>query len=128
MNINLLTRNQIPIAVVTPGPDAPEINHVQDALDLMADARYLYDTGYLLIHKPCLNEAFFDLRTGLAGEILQKFTNYGAHVAILGDFSGYNSKSLRDFIRESNEVGRFLFLCDEDKALEGLCRQGKSAN
>lgn len=37
-----------------------------------------------------------------------KFINYGAKLAVYGDYSGYTSKPLRDFIRESNR-GRDIF-------------------
>ena len=38
----------------------------------------------------------------LAGEILQKFINYGVRFAIYGDFSKYTSKPLKDFRYGSN--------------------------
>ena len=37
----------------------------------------------------------------IAGDILQKFVNYGIKFAIFGDFTGYTSKPLKDFIYES---------------------------
>jgi hypothetical protein len=59
-----------------------------------------------------LPSAFFRLSTGLAGEALQKFTNYQLRVAIVGDISAYTDKSapLRDFVRESNRRGDVRFL------------------
>jgi hypothetical protein len=60
------------------------------------------------VPKECLPEAFFQLNTGFAGEVLQKFTNYRMRIAVTGDFSGYTSKSLRDFMYESN-MGRQVF-------------------
>ena len=33
--------------------------------------------------------AFFNLRTGLAGEIMQKFVNYHLRLVIIGDLSGH---------------------------------------
>ena len=50
---------------------------------------------------------FFDLKNGIAGEILQKFSNYRVSLIIVGDFSKYASKSLNDFIYESNK-GRHI--------------------
>ena len=46
---------------------------------------------------------FFVLSTCLAGEILQKFINYGVRFAIYGDFTKYTSKPLKDFMYESNK-------------------------
>ncbi|MPN57700.1 hypothetical protein SDC9_205394 [bioreactor metagenome] len=41
-------------------------------------------------------------------------------IAIVGDFSVYNSKSLRDFIYECNNGKDIFFLQDENKAIEKL--------
>lgn len=95
---------------------------VQDGLDLLATVRHTAGSSKVLIPKEAVAEDFFELRTGLAGEILQKFTNYGLRVAIVGDFSGYDSRALRDFIRESNRGDRVFFLPDEAQALEALHR------
>jgi len=87
------------------------INEVQDALDLMAD---LGSQGYdrMIICERNLAKDFFDLKTGLVGEILQKFSNYKVKLAIVGDFSKYTSKSLRDSIRESNR-GKMIFFAED---------------
>src|SRR5688572_459110 len=63
----------------------------------------------LVIRKDNLAESFFDLRSGLAGEILQKVANYRLKVGLVGDYSGYDSKALRDFIHESNKSNRIVF-------------------
>ncbi|WP_246213132.1 DUF4180 domain-containing protein [Aminipila butyrica] len=62
----------------------------------------------MIIFHDSLDEHFFDLRTGFAGEVLQKFSNYNFKMAIVGDFSIYTSKSLQDFIYECNN-GRLIF-------------------
>jgi len=63
-----------------------------------------------------INPDFFDLKTGFAGEILQKFSNYKVKLAIIGDFSSFTSKSLRDFILESNKHGHINFVSTIDEA------------
>jgi hypothetical protein len=88
-------------------------------LDLMAECMYLGSTG-IILHEQNLVGAFFDLKTRLAGEILQKFSNYRMKAAIVGDFSKFTSKSLQDFIRESNRMGRIFFVCSLEEALEKL--------
>lgn len=55
------------------------------------------------MNKGAIVDGFFVLSTGLAGEILQKFINYGVRFAIYGDFSKYTSKPLKDFMYESNK-------------------------
>ena len=97
------------------------LNDVQDALDLMANCNY-QGSENLIVQKHNISDDFFNLRTGLAGEILQKFSNYRCRLAIVGDFSGYSGKSLSDFIKESNKTGRILFLSSMDEAIERLTR------
>lgn len=96
------------------------ISEVQDALDLLASASYTYDSRLLILERACLDDAFYRLRTGLAGEILQKFVNYGVHAVILGDFSEERSASLRDFIRESNRGPHIRFIADLPSAIAWL--------
>lgn len=89
-------------------------------LDLMANTQYNNAAG-IILRKEFLHPSFFDLKTGLAGEILQKFSNYRMRLAIVGDFSGFKSKSLQDFIRESNRTGRIIFVQSLEEAINRLC-------
>ena len=67
-------------------------------------------------------EDFFILSTGLAGDILQKYVNYGGRIAIYGDFSHYTSKPLKDFIYESNRGKDVFFVKTEAEAIDMLIR------
>ncbi|MFC4812824.1 DUF4180 domain-containing protein [Paenibacillus sp. GCM10023250] len=118
MNMTIDQRGESRVAVIE--GDGVVIGSVQEALDLMADASYNGDAHKLLLDKANVAEEFFELRTKLAGDILQKFTNYGVKLAIVGDFGGYGSKSLRDFIYECNQGKRFFFLADRAEALNAL--------
>jgi hypothetical protein len=82
----------------------------QDVITLLEE---LYGLGAnkIILHQENLPAEFFELRTRLAGEILQKFGNYHIQVAIIGDFSQVSSKSLRAFIAESNR-GTMVFFVD----------------
>lgn len=95
------------------------INNVEDGTDLLGNAYY---QGYekLIIYKDNITPDFFDLKTKLAGEILQKFSNYRVRLAIWGDFSNVESKSLQDFIRESNKGRLINFLSSKDEAISRL--------
>lgn len=73
---------------------------------------------HFIIYKENLPETFFDLKTGLAGDILQKVSNYRLRIVIVGDFSMYDSKSLRDFIFESNKSGSVGFVGTLEEALK----------
>lgn len=119
MNITVNHQDGSNVAIIE--SDQLVIGSVQDALDLMARVAYNHDgCCKLLIHKPAIAEPFFDLSTKLAGDILQKFTNYKVKLAIVGDFSSYSSKSLKDFIYECNHGKQFFFLPDEQAALAAL--------
>jgi hypothetical protein len=76
--------------------EANVINKVEDGIDLLGN---LYYQGFdrIIIYEKNITPEFFDLKTGIAGEILQKFSNYRVQLAIVGDFSKYNSKSLNNF-------------------------------
>ncbi len=93
------------------------VSEVQDVLDLMVNAQML-DADALVLHAGQLPAGFFELRSGLAGEILQKISTYRFRLAILGDFRNPESKSLADFIRESNRTGRVLFVRDMEQAVQ----------
>ena len=60
------------------------------------------------------------LSSGLAGEILQKYINYGGKIAIYGDFSHYTSKPLKDFIYESNKGKDVFFVATKEEAVQKL--------
>jgi hypothetical protein len=98
------------------------IRETQDALDMMANARY-QGADSIILRKENLDHAFFDLKTRLAGEILQKFSNYRMILAIVGDFSQFRSKSLNDFITESNRTGRVFFVHSAEVAMNLLSRK-----
>jgi hypothetical protein len=90
-----------------------------DMLDILGDIGY-QGCSRLIIHSSDLSPLFFDLRSGLAGEILQKFSNYRMRLAIVGDFSHLDSKSWRDFIRESNRGKAVSFVNSFDEAISAL--------
>lgn len=118
MNINIVKKNNIEIAIIN-HPDIL-ITDVQSALDLIANVRYETGCDHIILSKDAVSENFFDLSTKLAGDVLQKFINYQMKIAFVGDFSVYSSKSLRDFITESNRGNAIYFLPDENEAIEKL--------
>ncbi len=100
--------------------EEPIITDAQSAIDLMMTANYEAGTKNIAISKDLIVNEFFILSSGLAGEILQKFINYKFRIAIYGDYSKYTSKSLKDFIYESNS-GRDVFFTENlQTALEKL--------
>ena len=87
------------------------LRSTENGLDLLGN---LYYQGFdkIIIHKKNITPEFFDLRTKIAGEILQKFAQYQMPLIIVGDFSKYKSKSLNDFIFESNKSQQINFIKD----------------
>jgi hypothetical protein len=119
METNLIERNSVKIAEII--SDKVEINNVQDALDLMVNISCLKVRNIILYEKN-LSSNFFELRTKLAGEILQKYVNYKMKLAIIGDFNKYNSNSLNAFIVECNQGKQIFFTADLESAIEKLLK------
>ncbi len=97
------------------------INNVQDVLDLFGELYGQYYDGIILYERNITHD-FFDLQTKLAGEILQKFSNYRIRLVIVGDWSKYTSRSLEAFITESNRGKTVNFSSSPTEALELLSR------
>lgn len=117
MNIEYTIINGISLAELV--SDTVEISSEQDALDIMMTAAY-QGADALIVQEKHMIPAFFDLKTRIAGDILQKVSTYNYKLAIVGDFSKYTSKSLNDFMLESNKAGRVLFVPSVQKAKEKL--------
>lgn len=94
----------------------------ESIMDTILSLKYETGASAFAFDKACFNEAFFRLSSGIAGEVIQKFVNYGVRAAVFGDFSRYTSKPLRDFIYESNKGHHFGFLSSEAEAVEWLNR------
>jgi hypothetical protein len=91
--------------------EGPPLRNDRDAAGLLPT---LWSQRATLLVLPVerLVDDFFQLKTCLAGEMIQKFVNYRMRVAILGDISRYLAKSsaLRDFVRESNRGNQVWFV------------------
>jgi hypothetical protein len=61
-----------------------------------------------------LDPAFFQLRSGIAGEFLQKLVNYRLRIAIVGDVSAHvaASNAFRDLVVECERGQDVLFVAD----------------
>ena len=120
MTITTIKKNGIICAIVNSNDTV--ITDAQSALDVLMTAKYDVGTKNIVISKKLIAEDFFILSSGLAGEVLQKYINYGGRIAIYGDYSHYTSKPLHDFIYESNKGKDVFFVATEDKAIEMLTR------
>lgn len=96
MNITINQRNDSKVAIIS--SDSIVIQNVNDAIDLMVNVRY-NGCKKMLVRRENITDDFFELKSGLADEILQKYTNYNMKIAIIGDFENYKSKSARFYLR-----------------------------
>ena len=126
MKTEVIKKNNIKVAVVS--SDKLLITDVQSALDLIMTVKYETDCTNIAINKEAVVKDFFVLSTCLAGEILQKFINYGVRFAIYGDFSEYTSKPLRDFMYESNKGKDIYFQPDASLAVDKLTECANNKN
>jgi len=99
-------------------PDGPPIVGERSVSDIIGDA-YGSEARVMAIPVERLGPGFLTLGTRIAGEVIQKFVNYGFQVAFVGDVSAAvaDSDALRDFIRESNR-GRHVWFVDNLATLE----------
>ncbi|MDD3092764.1 MAG: DUF4180 domain-containing protein [Clostridia bacterium] len=120
MEVSIVIKNGKNIAIVKSSNAL--ICDVQSALDFIANINYETGCNRIVIYESVLCEEFFNLKTKIAGDILQKFINYQIRAAIVGDFTQYTSKSLKDFIYECNNGKDIFFLSKEEEAIQALSR------
>ena len=89
------------------------IGSEDDARDIIA-ACYGTETAFVIAPARRLHPDFFRLRSGMAGAFIQKLQNYELRLVVVGDISVEvaQSTALRDFVVETNRVGRHRFLPD----------------
>lgn len=105
-------------------PKGPKLRHDRDAVDLIGEA-LRQGAELVLIPTSRLDPDFFELRTGVAGAIVQKFVIYRRRLVIVGDISELvaESVSLRDFVREANRGKDIWFVADQDELEQRLQEQ-----
>jgi Domain of unknown function (DUF4180) len=100
--------------ILSCAPDGPPMVGGREAADVVGEALGL---GAELVVVPVerLTEDFFSLRSGVAGEILQKFATYRLRLVVLGDIADHvrASTALRDLVRECNRGRSTWFVTDE---------------
>jgi pyruvate/2-oxoacid:ferredoxin oxidoreductase alpha subunit len=103
------------VPVLVCAEDGEPIASTQDALDVIGAAFSRADVVAVPVRR--LDDQFFALRTGLAGEVMQKFTNYRLRLVVVGDISALvaDSPALRDLVFESNRGRQVWFVADLDE-------------
>jgi hypothetical protein len=115
-------------AVLVCAVDGPAVRGEGDALELIVEAGQR-GASWVVVPAARLRDEFFQLRTGLAGAIMQKFASYRMGLAVLGDVSRHTaaSSALRDLVRESNRGNQIWFVPDLDELRDRLARRAQSS-
>ena len=107
----------------------PLIRTAEDGRALVEQAMN-EDASVVAVPVERLDPAFFQLRSGIAGEVIQKVLNYKLKFAVLGDVSSYVAAhdALRDFVIECNRGRDIFFATDESELAQWLERIDATAN
>lgn len=97
------------------------ISTPREAMDILASG-YPDDVRRFLFWETNFAPDFYDLKTRLAGEVLQKFSNYSVKAAILGTFALPGNPRFQEFVFESNQGRQLRFAREEAEAVEWLIR------
>ncbi|MBI5949700.1 MAG: DUF4180 domain-containing protein [Chloroflexi bacterium] len=103
--------------------EEPCLGTVRQVTDLIGDAMG-EDAFVIAVQASALDPSFFDLRSGFAGEVLQKAVNYGRKFAVVGDVSTYTaaSRAFHDLVVESAYSRGYFFVPDLDALAARLTR------
>ncbi len=113
MDTNLVIRNGDSYLECV--PTKRWIQRETDALDLVA-ACIENGTSQLMLHAGCLSEDFYRLRTGLAGAVLQKFTDYHIKVAAVIPLELASHGHFGEMVSEANRGHSFHVFQTRDAA------------
>lgn len=84
------------------GASNEQIKSEQDSLDIISSC-WEADVYNVLLHEEILSDDFFNLRTKLAGMILQKFINYRIKMVIVLNNEDRVNDRFREMMLESNK-------------------------
>jgi hypothetical protein len=116
------------VPVLDCAPGGEKLGGPGDVLDVIGTA---IGHGAELVLMPAerLTDDFFTLRTGLAGEVAQKFVNYRIRLVVVGDISHHVAKSsaLGAFVAESSRGGQLWFVPTKEDLAEKLRQERRRA-
>ena len=103
--------------------DGSKLQTYNDTVDLIGKSFENLAT-LIVIPVECLDDEFFQLKTRIAGELIQKFVQYRRRLVIVGDISRYlaESSALRAFVNESNRGKEVWFLAKLDELNQRLAQ------
>ena len=127
MEFELITLNNVEMLVCS--ATSGKLDSEEAALQLIGQA-FNSGAGVIVVPVEMLDDDFFQLKSGLAGQILQKFINYRFRLVILGNISPYlsQSRALRDFVYEANRGNQIWFLESLPELARRLGNDAQSEN
>lgn len=120
IEIRLLEENGVKIAELK--GEANSVKGMDAVMDLIGEIHILHGCDRVLADRSLIDESFFDLRSGFAGELTQKFSNYRMRLAMTGRFNLIENLALKAFIYESNLGKTVRFASSRDEAIVWLSR------
>jgi PadR family transcriptional regulator, regulatory protein AphA len=103
-------------------PETDKLSSEQDALELVGVCGE-YNTDRVMLHASNLTDDFYQLRTGLAGAVLQKFANYRIRAAAVLTPELVNQGRFREMVLEANRGNQFRVFYDRESAEAWLTSQ-----
>ena len=95
------------------------VSSEQDAVDLIGFCGY-HQTNNLLLYTDNVDESFFDLKSQLAGKVLQKCMNYYMRVAMVLSLDIKDNKRFSEMVLETNKGNHFRIFKTRDEAIDWL--------
>ena len=86
----------------------------------LAGACFEHGTRALLLDHGALPPAFFDLSSGVAGDLMQRLANYGLRMAAVVPEPRVHAESFQDFAREASAFSQFRFFRTRAEAVQWL--------
>ena len=116
------------VPVLRAAPQGPALDSETAALDLISEA-YAHEVDVVAVPVDRCPDAFFQLATGVAGAVVQKFVNYQCRLAVVGDISAHivRSSAFRDFVYETNRRGPAWFVASEEELADRLAPRPSDA-
>lgn len=104
---------------VIPGSDGVE--DAQDALELVVIC-HENDTNLVMLYEDNLSPDFFRLKSGVAGDILQKLVNYHIKTALVMDTARIGEGRFKEMMLEANQGSHFRVFDNKMHAAAWLAR------
>lgn len=118
MHIEIITIGGKIVASIT--NEEPAITDAHSASDLIMSTKYGAGASRIVLDKEALSDDFYELSTGLAEVVLDKFAAFYTKLAIYGDFANPSGEALQKLISEKYS-GKYIYLEDTmEKAVDKL--------